>query len=205
MPAVVVAEHRALDLAAVDPRSMSTFASQRQRRRESGVERRRSVLAHPRHAQRRSQAGRLDEERVPERAGGAAHRVGIGPPLARGDDGVGDDGDAGVAQQALADVLVHADGGGEHADADVGHVEGVEQSLHGAVLTVGSVQHRKNDVEVGEGVERLAWVESPHRPARGTGTTARPAVGGTSASMAQYSSSASRCQPPARSIPTRTG
>ena len=43
--------------------------------------------------------------------------------------------------------LVHADGRGEHAGADVGDVRELEQALHGAVLAVRPVQHRKHDIE----------------------------------------------------------
>ena len=43
--------------------------------------------------------------------------------------------------------LVHADGGREHAGADVRHVRELEQSLHGAVLAVRAVQHREHHVE----------------------------------------------------------
>ena len=43
--------------------------------------------------------------------------------------------------------LVHADGGGQHAGADVRHVRQLEHSLDGAVLAIGAVQHDDDHVE----------------------------------------------------------
>jgi hypothetical protein len=42
-----------------------------------------------------------------------------------------------VVQDVLEEGLVHAQGGGEHAAADVGEAEDLEQALEGAVLAVG--------------------------------------------------------------------
>src|SRR5688572_8897534 len=46
-----------------------------------------------------------------------------------------------------ARLRVHADRRGQHAAADVGQVGELEQALDGAVLAVGTVQDREDDVE----------------------------------------------------------
>ena len=53
-------------------------------------------------------------------------------------------------------MLVHHDRGREHARADVGDVEHLEHALDGAVLAVGTVQQREDDVDLAEGARRLA-------------------------------------------------
>ncbi len=50
-------------------------------------------------------------------------------------------------KQHLHDGLVHPDGGGQHAAADVGHAGQFQQALNRAVLAKRTVQHRKDDVE----------------------------------------------------------
>ena len=57
------------------------------------------------------------------------------------------DGQAGLGEEALHHVLVHAGGGAEHAGADVGDAGQFEQTLDGAVFAKGAVQDGKNDVE----------------------------------------------------------
>jgi len=52
----------------------------------------------------------------------------------------------GGGEERLHDRLVHADGRPQHAGPDVGHVGELEQALHGAVLAVGAVEHRKHHV-----------------------------------------------------------
>src|SRR5581483_7790736 len=59
-----------------------------------------------------------------------------------------DDGQSGGTKQRFHDVLVHARGGAEHARADVGYVGELEQSLDGAVLAEGAMQHGKNHVDI---------------------------------------------------------
>ena len=58
--------------------------------------------------------------------------------------------DAVVAQHRLEEVLVHAERRAEHARADVGHACELEQALHRPVLAERPVQHREDDVDVGE-------------------------------------------------------
>jgi len=61
-----------------------------------------------------------------------------------------------LREDDLHHALVHADRRGQHAAADVGQVGELEQALHRAVLAVGAVQHRKDDVEAQPRHERLA-------------------------------------------------
>ena len=55
-----------------------------------------------------------------------------------------------VAEHRLEHVLVHAERRGEHAGSDVGHAGELEQPLHGPVLAERPVQHREDDVDVGQ-------------------------------------------------------
>ena len=85
-------------------------------------------------------------------------------PLARPDHRVRADLQPEGGEDALHVLLVHADGGREHARADVGDTGEFEQALQGAVLAVGAVQHREDDVDLAEclghgaglGVDHLA-------------------------------------------------
>ena len=47
-------------------------------------------------------------------------------------------------------MLVHGHGRGGHAAADVAHTSHLEEALDGAVLAVGAVQEREDDVDVAE-------------------------------------------------------
>ena len=49
-------------------------------------------------------------------------------------------GQAQTLPHQLGAVFVHADGAGHHAAAGVGHTQGFEQALHGAVFAVSAVQ-----------------------------------------------------------------
>ena len=51
------------------------------------------------------------------------------------------------AQQPLHNILVHTNGGSKHPGADVRNVCQFEKALYGAVLSVGAVEHRKDDVD----------------------------------------------------------
>jgi hypothetical protein len=57
-------------------------------------------------------------------------------------------GNSGVAQDALGDVLVHANGGAQHTRAHKRHVGQLQQPLDRAVLAISAVEHWKNDVEL---------------------------------------------------------
>ena len=58
-----------------------------------------------------------------------------------------DDGQAGLREEALHRVLVHAGCGAENAGADVGDAGQLEESLDGAVFAESAVQDGKDDVE----------------------------------------------------------
>ena len=51
-----------------------------------------------------------------------------------------------MRHQLLEHDLVHAQRRGQHAGADVGHVEALEQALDGPVLAERTVEHREHDV-----------------------------------------------------------
>jgi len=55
-------------------------------------------------------------------------------------------GKAGLAEQALGDVLVHARGGAQDAGADIRQAGQLEQPLHRAVLPAGAVQDGEHNV-----------------------------------------------------------
>ena len=79
---------------------------------------------------------------------GERSRRGARVPVVRRGRRVGADRQAVRGEDDLHHPLVHADRGGEHAGADVGDVGQLEQPLDRAVLAVGAVQHREDDVEV---------------------------------------------------------
>ena len=56
--------------------------------------------------------------------------------------------------QIFEQNLVHAHRRGRHSGADVGDVEHLEQPLNGAVLTEGSVQRRKDDLNARDALAR---------------------------------------------------
>jgi len=80
----------------------------------------------------------------------------VAAPLGVGDDGVGPDGQAGTGEDDLHVVLVHARRGREHPGADVADVGELEHALQRAVLAVGAVEQREDDVDLTEGLERLS-------------------------------------------------
>ena len=121
-------------------------------------------------ADRRAEPRGLDEHREPERGQLRAHRGGLGLPARLPHRGVADLRHAGGGQDLLEDDLVHAQRRREHARADVGHVEQLEQALHGPVLAERAVQHREGDVgaeQAAAGLElRAAGRRSVHAPER---------------------------------------
>ena len=62
----------------------------------------------------------------------------------------GPDRQAGTLQQGLHVPLVHGGRRREHPGPDVGHAGQLEQSLQRAVLAVGAVQQRQDDVDLAE-------------------------------------------------------
>ena len=104
---------------------------------------------------RRSEPRRLDEHGQAERAQVREHELALGRELLGADRPVADLRQPGVGHQLLEHDLVHAQRRGQHAGADVGHVEALEQPLHGAVLAERSVQDREHDVDAVEPAPRL--------------------------------------------------
>ena len=68
-------------------------------------------------------------------------------PVGAEDGDVLDDGQAGLGEEALHHVLVHAGGGAEDAGADVGDAGQLKQALDGAVFAESAVKDREDDVE----------------------------------------------------------
>ncbi len=82
-------------------------------------------------------------------------------------------------------MLVHADGAGRDATADVADAQHLEQALDGAVLAEGAVQECERDVDVAEigellavygGHSRAVLRDHPDRPLRGFFHFGRDAV-----------------------------
>ena len=122
--------------------------------REGGVERRAHLRLRPHLADphRGAEPGRLDEHRRAEDGQLVAHRVRLAAPAVLAHGGGGDLRHGRGGQHLLEHDLVHAQRRGEHAGADVGHVEQLEQALDGAVLAERPVQ----DGEDGVGAEQAA-------------------------------------------------
>ena len=152
-------------------------------------------VLHLRDADARAEVGRLDEHRTAERALAARRdrRRGRAPSRARSTTAVVADRQAVRGEDDLHHRLVHADGRGEHAGADVGHVGELQQALDRAVLAVGPVQDREDDVEVHACDDRARPSSSRAGGARSmdrivsslgraTRWTSRPARGGRAAS-----------------------
>ena len=115
-------------------------------------------------AQRRTGARGFDEQRVVERLAFAQHGIAVPTPPVGADDDVRGCGDAGGVQKHLGDLLVHARGAGEDAAAHVADAQHLEHPLDGAVLAVGAVQQRQNDVDIAQNV-RAGGSQSGQRPA----------------------------------------
>jgi len=56
-----------------------------------------------------------------------------------------DDGQPGLQQQPLGELLVHRERAAQDVGADVGHAAGLEESLEGAVFAERAVQCGKGD------------------------------------------------------------
>ena len=123
-------------------------------------------MLHLGHAEARSGAGRLDEQRV--RQSGlldlSEQTIGIsGEPrrrveAARVHGDAGSDRNAGGGQQHLRVMLVHARGGREHAATDVRHIHHLQQTLNRAVLAIRAVQNRQHRVNVPQRAQRAVVV-----------------------------------------------
>ena len=157
---LVVAEHGALDLARARPPPPRRRSCDRSCRRDPS----------PRRATPRSLAFEMPTL-DPRLAGftnigkpSAALELGRRPrsrsarPLVPQHDAVRADRQAARREHELHQRLVHADCGGEHAGADVGHVRELEQPLNRAVLAVRSVQNREDHVEIQSGDDRLPLI-----------------------------------------------
>jgi len=71
-------------------------------------------------------------------------------PLRPGDDDGGGHGKARLAEDHLLEGLVHAEGAGGHTGPHVGNAHHLQEPLEGAVLTVGAVHQRKQDIQLVE-------------------------------------------------------
>ena len=90
----------------------------------------------------------------------------------------------GGGEQLLGELLVHRGRRGEHAGPDVGQPAHLQQALDRAVLAVGAVQHREDDVDPGE---------RGRAPSPGSSTDSpRPAGSPTSATAVPPATSGSR-------------
>ena len=102
-----------------------------------------------RDADARPEVRRLDEDRIAQLVRDARRdRRWIALP-ARGAVTVrcGHDRQAAGGEERLHHGLVHADGRPEHAGADIRDVGQLEQTLHGPVFAIRTVQHRKDHVD----------------------------------------------------------
>ena len=153
-----------------------------------------------------AQARRLDEDGGAEHRQLAQHGVGLGVPAREPHARVGDLRHVGGGQDLFEDDLVHAQRRGEHARADVGHVEQLQQALQRPVLAERAVQHREDDVGAEQSAARaqrqLRALEEPVAAARSivTGSTSWPAAATPSRTdAAEFSeTSCSDERPPAR-------
>ncbi len=90
------------------------------------------------------------------------HRLDIGLDLRPGGDNPIHHRDAVGAHDRLEDRLIHAEGRAEHTRANIGQVGQLEQALQRAVLAEGAVQHREDNIQLGQGLEisdEPGWTE----------------------------------------------
>src|SRR5206468_883945 len=87
-------------------------------------------------------------------------------PVVAVDGDPGYDGNLRNLQQALGDVLVHADGGAEDARANKRQTGKIKQSLNRAVFAEGAVHHGENHVDA---LAAAAAVQSYERRVGGVG------------------------------------
>src|ERR1700729_1112659 len=145
---LVVAEHRAPDLAALSGGLDDRDRVVGERGRQRAVEL--FDLDDPGDPDRRAEPSGLDEHGQAKRGDPVAHARRRGPVLDRRDRFVWDLRDSGLRHQLLEHDLVHALGGRKHAGADVGHVEALEQALDRPVLAERPVQDREHHVVAGK-------------------------------------------------------
>ena len=110
---------------------------------EGELDRRRELLlgVHLRDADRRAEPRGLDEDRIAERV---LDRIAEPDRVVRGDR------DAAVAHDLLEQVLVHREGRGGDAGADVRDAGELEEPLHRSVLAERAVEDREDDVDGAE-------------------------------------------------------
>src|SRR5438876_1262148 len=146
---LVIAEHAHLDLAAGDgalDEDLPVVARRPVERPGQGA--RVADLADP---DGRAEIRRLDEAGEAEGLRDPARdALGRPPPFVAGHHEVLDDGQAVGLEHRLHRRLVHPDGGGEHARADVGQIGELEEALDRAVLSVRAVEHDDDDVEAAQ-------------------------------------------------------
>ena len=111
----------------------------------------------------------------------SASSMTLGGPRGSADQPPRRDREAVVAQHRLGDALVHADGGGQDAGADVGHAERFEVALQDAVLAEGPVERREHHGVRWAGRRRDGGAPGPGPCATGRPATTSAATSATSA------------------------
>ena len=104
--------------------------------------------------------GRAQRERLISYASGAR------APLKRGGRHERNDREPRSPQQSLLYVLVHSKGRSEDTGADVGNVGKLQQPLECAVLSVGPVHNRKDDIQAVQ--RRCRTSDADQGPGRGS-------------------------------------
>ena len=139
----VVAQHRTFHFAADDGRFDQHLAVKGQCQCHGRIEL--DAVAHLAHAHRGALVGRLDEQRQAQ-LGDDGIEVGC---LGAGGVEADERGDvqAGITQQALGHILVHAGGRADHIRADEGQFQQAQQALQGAVLATGAVDDREDHID----------------------------------------------------------
>ncbi len=163
---VVVAEHRALDLAdALEALLDHDLAGEPERLGHRGVEL--PGIVGLRDAHRRAERRGLHEDREAEPCDPGRDPFRILLPLGLADRVPRAHRQPGGREQHLLDRLVHADRRAEHAGPHVRHVGELEHALHRAVLAHRAVQDGQHHVDRGTGAvggdELTAGALSPER------------------------------------------
>ena len=153
----VVAEHGAFDFAGVGDRRFDDnlsieAAGEIHRIDQSGAALRLGD------ADARSQVCWFDEHRIAERLLQVGRDVvALALPVVPENRSVGANRESRGCENDFHDHLIHADGGRQHAGADIRHVGKLQQTLNRAVFAVRSVQDREDHVEIQPGDDRLAF------------------------------------------------
>ena len=141
----MIAQHRDLDLAPHDAFLDQDFHGELRGQIQGG----RQFLTRMNlgHAHRRAKRGGFDEDWIFEFfLDDLLNFFGIALPIGAQHGNPRHDGDFGDLEETLGNILVHANGGAEHAGTDERQAREVQQPLDRAVFTVGAVHDREDDV-----------------------------------------------------------